>query len=631
MLIRKFLLAFAFFMLSMPWALGQRTLTGPVKGFRFPDYYGAESSTPNRIKSLLMGQEALPLSNGTIQVKGLRLENYLADGKTNLVVESPECLFDPKGKSVGSAGALKVASGDGLLSIQGRSFLYLMTQASLVISNRPRTVIQQEQKIEVDADNFEYQSNTVHYAGGVKMRDAELEMAADSVWIQLSASTNLPLAGVANSPVKTANAVQSVIAEKNVEILNKKEDTRLSGDRAEYKTIDGLEIIQITGQPAWRQKERRGTADVIQLERKSKTFNLFQALGHAVTRLPGVDLKTQLTLIPNVQTQTNTTAQASESIEILSDSFQLRENGAAFEGQVRMAEKPESDSSSKAACDRLLLENISPKGDYGSLIMDGHVALTQGKSQAFGQKLVYNATNSIAELTGEPRWSMGAHSGSAGILRFHSGEQWIEAMDHAKMNILATEDILSSLAMAAKAATNSAVTNKSVTIESARYDLKPGSVAFQGGVLLKSVQEGADMGRMQAEQLFVRMSIPGNKLEQLTAQNYVVIEHGTPGVTNGPSAFQQVKCAKITAEAKEGQVVNMVAEGGVAWHHPQMDASGEQLVYIAAQDAFVLMGNPVVKSARGTMLGQLRGPVMIFDRKEQKFHLRSWSFRATLK
>ena len=60
-----------------------------------------------------------------------------------------------------------------------------MTNASLVISNHPHTVIQQEQKIEVDADYFEYQSNAVYYVGGVKMRDPELEMSGESVRISV--------------------------------------------------------------------------------------------------------------------------------------------------------------------------------------------------------------------------------------------------------------------------------------------------------------------------------------------------------------------------------------------------------------------------------------------------------------
>ena len=166
-------------------------------------------------------------------------------------------------------------------------------------------------------------------------------------------------------------------------ILNKKEGSQLSGDRAEYKTVSGVEIIQITGNPSWTQKDRVGKADVIQMERKSKTF---KALGHAVTRLPGTDLKKQLTLIPNMDAQTNASVKVTESIEIQSDAFELREHDAAFDGHVLIAEKPESESSSKASCERLLLGNLTQKGDYGSLTMEGNVVLAQGKSQAFGRE-----------------------------------------------------------------------------------------------------------------------------------------------------------------------------------------------------------------------------------------------------
>ena len=61
-------LVIALLWLSASFTLAQRPITGPVKGFRFPDYYGAESSAPNRMKSLLMSQEAIPMTNGTGQV-----------------------------------------------------------------------------------------------------------------------------------------------------------------------------------------------------------------------------------------------------------------------------------------------------------------------------------------------------------------------------------------------------------------------------------------------------------------------------------------------------------------------------------------------------------------------------------
>jgi lipopolysaccharide export system protein LptA len=51
------------------------------------------------------------------------------------------------------------------------------------------------------------------------------------------------------------------------------------------------------------------------------------------------------------------------------------------------------------------------------------------------------------------------------------------------------------------------------------------------------------------------------------------------------------------------------------------------LVYIAAQDAFVLLGDPVIQSGQA----RLRGPSMVFDRKQQKFFIRgSWTFGANI-
>ena len=66
---------------------------GVQKRIKFPEY----DRTKGRITSLLTGDQAIPQRNGTVLVKGARLETYKYDGeqrKVDLIMEAPTCFFE---------------------------------------------------------------------------------------------------------------------------------------------------------------------------------------------------------------------------------------------------------------------------------------------------------------------------------------------------------------------------------------------------------------------------------------------------------------------------------------------------------------------------------------------------------
>lgn len=115
-----------------------------LKGFSVPKYYDPPNET--RLKSLLEGDEAEPLSGGLIRIHGLRLQGFAENGQTQMVVLAPEGVFDSAQRVVRSDGHIEVRTGDGRFFLEGDGFLFQMTNLNLIMSNRVHTVIRSAPK-----------------------------------------------------------------------------------------------------------------------------------------------------------------------------------------------------------------------------------------------------------------------------------------------------------------------------------------------------------------------------------------------------------------------------------------------------------------------------------------------------
>lgn len=112
---------------------------GVTKGFKFPDY-----DQQRRLKSMLTGQEARAEAGDRIRITALRVETYREDGKVDLIVEAPECVFDRKNRVASSGGSVEARSADGRFFISGEGFEWRQGDAHLVLSNRVHTVLSKE-------------------------------------------------------------------------------------------------------------------------------------------------------------------------------------------------------------------------------------------------------------------------------------------------------------------------------------------------------------------------------------------------------------------------------------------------------------------------------------------------------
>ncbi len=114
--------------------------TGHATDFTTTEYW--EPPHQQKIKSVLSGAEAQPQPGGLLIIKELQLRTFALDGKPEMIVTAPECIYDTLAGTANSAGPLQLQTGDGKYRVSGEGFLWRQTNQLLTISNQVRTVAQ---------------------------------------------------------------------------------------------------------------------------------------------------------------------------------------------------------------------------------------------------------------------------------------------------------------------------------------------------------------------------------------------------------------------------------------------------------------------------------------------------------
>jgi hypothetical protein len=117
----------------------QQNPLGHAQNFTSESYF--EPPHEQQVKVRLSGAEASPLPGGKLEVRELKVESFSADGKPELVVRAPQCIYSPLDGVASSSGKLELQSGDGKFRVWGEGFLWRQNESSLTISNKVRTVI----------------------------------------------------------------------------------------------------------------------------------------------------------------------------------------------------------------------------------------------------------------------------------------------------------------------------------------------------------------------------------------------------------------------------------------------------------------------------------------------------------
>src|ERR1700685_3455105 len=101
--------------------------------FTSVEYFSAPFQ--QQMKSRLSGAEAQPQAGGLLEIKKLKLETFDPDGKPEMIVNAPECVYDTLNGLASSAGPLNLQNGSGSFHVEGLGFLWRQNDSSLTISN----------------------------------------------------------------------------------------------------------------------------------------------------------------------------------------------------------------------------------------------------------------------------------------------------------------------------------------------------------------------------------------------------------------------------------------------------------------------------------------------------------------
>jgi hypothetical protein len=135
-----FLILLAYAMLGFCYiARAQSNVVSHASDFTSVEYYAAPNQ--QQMKSRLSGAEAQPLPGGLLAIKQLQLETFELNGKPEIIVNAPECLYDQLNGTASSPGRLQVQTGDGKIRVEGEGFLWRQSDSFLTISNRVSTVL----------------------------------------------------------------------------------------------------------------------------------------------------------------------------------------------------------------------------------------------------------------------------------------------------------------------------------------------------------------------------------------------------------------------------------------------------------------------------------------------------------
>ena len=120
-------------------SLAQSVPVGHATDFTSESYY--DSPHEQQVKIRLSGASALPLPDGLLDIKQMRVETFAMDGKPELVARAPQCIYALAGGVANSAGHIELQTADGRIRMEGDGFLSRQSDNSLTISNHVYTVI----------------------------------------------------------------------------------------------------------------------------------------------------------------------------------------------------------------------------------------------------------------------------------------------------------------------------------------------------------------------------------------------------------------------------------------------------------------------------------------------------------
>ena len=114
---------------------------GPSRNFSLIEYF--DPPFDGQIMTRMTSAESRPVpgSIGLLDIRQFKLESFTTNGRPEMVITAPQCIFSTQDSTANSAGPIRVVSGDGQFFLAGVGFLWRQNDRILSISNQVVTVI----------------------------------------------------------------------------------------------------------------------------------------------------------------------------------------------------------------------------------------------------------------------------------------------------------------------------------------------------------------------------------------------------------------------------------------------------------------------------------------------------------
>jgi len=587
-----------------PLVLGQAPAGTTIENFRV-----SEKSADGNQTTQLRGAQAVFREDGQLALSDPRLISVNAEGKTNLVFQASECLYNQDTKEITSPGQLSLSTSDGQMQLSGVGFSGSLTGPLLTVSRGVKAHLNKKLRgvplgqastnpaegvpadvIQISSTQFELQPGQAEFRESVTVTDVDGTLKSRVIKIGLH---------------EEDWELQWIQAQGGVVVQN--DGFKTTSDLAVYDLAAGTVLFR--GKPHWEMDDRSGRADLLLVHQESKVVS---AQGNVSMKLPA-DSGVESGLFQFSPTQQNSPEGKAESLEVKARYFvfqpasEMRPGYARYIGSVRLAREGNS-----LECQYLNIELGGKDGGGVKQATAIGAKLFQGSDQITSQFAVYDFENGMIQLNMNPTWNLNGQAGRADRLELLPDQGRFRANGNVSMKLPKQSGGIGFIFPEQDAEKNEG-TGSPLLVDCETFEYRravaegdPDSAEFQGNVRLAN-----DTGFIvHAQSVALSIDPVENELNSLVATGRL------NGATAGQNSMRFI--GNRLVYDREADTVRLTGEPSVEIHTRQEGADvvalGQAAQYGVNTGQLKLTGNPVLRTPEG----ELRGNVVIYDQQAKR-------------
>jgi len=589
----------------MPLALGQAPAGTTIENFRV-----SEKSADEKRTTLLSGVQAVFREDGQLALSNPRLISVTADGKTNLVFQASECLYNQDTKVISSPGRLSLSTSEDQMQISGVGFSGNLAGPTLTVAKNVKAQFNKNLRGVPLGQAAAQPAADVQSANVIQITSAQFDLKPGQAEFRESVTVTDVYGTLKSRVIKIGLReedweLQSIQAQGGVVVQNN--EFKTTSDLAVYDLAAGTVLFR--GNPRWEMDERSGSADLLLVHQESKVVS---AQGNVSMKLPA-DSGVESGLFQFSPTQQNTPEGAAESLEVRARYFvfqpasENRPGYARYIGSVQLARE-----SSSLGCKYLNIELGGKDGGGVKQATAIGVKLLQGSDQLTSQFAVYDFKDGAIQLNMNPTWDLNGQTGRADRVELHPDQGRFRAIGNVRMKLPKQSGGIGFI-FPEQATEKNDATGSPLLVDCESFEYRRAvagsdsdSAMFQGNVRLAN-----DTGfNVHAQSVSLSIDPVENELNSLVATGQL------NGATAGQNSMRFI--GNRLVYDREADTVRLTGSPSVEIHTRQEGADvvalGQAAQYGVSTGQLKLTGNPVLRTPEG----ELRGNVVIYDQQAKR-------------